>query len=59
MHSRTQFALFLAAASTALAVSIIALAGNASPRELSGYALFFFSIQVAATSQRNQKRCSG
>jgi uncharacterized membrane protein len=59
MRSRTRSTLLIAVVSTAVAVGVIAIAREASALELLGYALFFFAIQVAATSQRNQKRCSG
>jgi uncharacterized membrane protein len=59
MRSKTRSTLFIAAVSTAVAVSVIALARETSAFELLGYALFFFAIQVAAASQRNQRRCSG
>lgn len=59
MRSQTRSSLLIAAVSTAVAVGLIAMAREVSALELLGYALFFFAIQVGATSQRNQKRCSG
>jgi len=59
MRSRSRPALLIAAVSTAVAVGVIALAREVSTQELLCYALFFFAIQVAATSQRHQKRCTG
>jgi hypothetical protein len=59
MRSQTRSALLIAAVSTAVAVGVIALAREVPRLELLGYALFFFAIQLAAASQRHQKRCSG
>jgi hypothetical protein len=59
MRTRTRSTVLIAAASTAVAVGLIAVAREATTQELLRYAVFFFAIQIAATSQRNQKRCSG
>lgn len=56
---RSRPALLIAAVSTAVAVGLISVAREVSALELLSYAVFLFAIQIAAASQRNQKRCSG